>query len=111
MIRYVTVHARRYRGKSAFSGCRDTEGRACDTAIAFLEGSLDRSIDGSFRLLWMGWTVMPTTIKGERCHANAIGATIMVGKIATGEISRTVPEEPKDDNFNTGFSQTGKESC
>ena len=54
---------------------------------------------------------MPTTIKGERCHANAIGATIMVGKIATGEISRTVPEEPKDDNFNTGFSQTGKESC
>ena len=61
MIHCVAVHARQNRGKSVFSGCRDTEGRACDIAIAFLEGSLNQSIDGNFRRLWIVWMGMPMT--------------------------------------------------
>src|SRR5437660_3720957 len=44
------------------SGCHDSErDRACDTAIASLPASSNRSIGGSFARLWNGSMAIPTT--------------------------------------------------
>jgi hypothetical protein len=39
---------------------------------------------------------MPRGPKGEKRPADVIGAAIMVGRIATGEIEDTVPDDGKD---------------
>jgi hypothetical protein len=39
---------------------------------------------------------MPTGLKGQKRPADAIGAAVMVGKIATGEIDDVVTEDGKN---------------